>query len=49
MEQNDQISMESVAAYLGALDLTIIQLREQLMKANKVIEDLQLQIKKENT
>jgi hypothetical protein len=46
MDQNEQISMESVAAYLGALDLTIIALREQLAKANKGIEDLQQQLLK---
>jgi len=41
-----QVTMETVARYLGELDLTILSLKEQLVKANKAIEELQQQLLK---
>lgn len=39
-----QVSTETVAKYLGDLNLTILSLREQLSKANATIEELQHQL-----
>lgn len=48
MEQdlNTQVSMESVAKHIGELELTILYLKEGMVKAEKAIEALQQQLLK---